>query len=265
MTIWQSNEHWNDGYTNTIKGEGFDGTSGLYVRQLSDEDRFSGYFKILGNGSTEFKSSSGRLFVFKDTEEGFHNNMDNLWGPNIEVSAEIKVTSIAYPERGKNFIDLGGPTNHWVNLIDRRMSEYAVDGRNYSLDIRLDRSHFGFKKETVHSIYDDIETKDWQMPLNRWYKFRYRQTIVEDDRKLKLEAWINGTKQKTYTDTGEFTDHRDPDNREVLDKYLNKSLALYGDLRSLGQVWTLGAYSGCYIRFNRISKGYIRNLVVKEL
>lgn len=41
--------------------------------------------------------------------------------------------------------------------------------------------------------------------------------------------------------------------------------ALTGRITTLQPVLAIGAYSGCYIRLNRLVKGSIKNLVVKEL
>src|SRR5688500_1404891 len=90
----------------------------------------------------------GRLYLFKKDEKAALAKQEQyLWGPDIEVSCEIRVDEIVSSD--KRFINIGGCTNHFADV------DGNSNGRNYSLVFRLDRGGLGFKKETIHGTYDE--------------------------------------------------------------------------------------------------------------
>ena len=56
-----------------------------------------------------------------------------------------------------------------------------------------------------------------------------------------------------------------PDQKKKLGAVLKKDKGcLCFPMKAKTQVWAVGAYSGLYIRINRVQKGFIKNLSVKE-
>ena len=83
---------------------------------------------------------------------------------------------------------------------------------NYSVVGRYDRDGVGFKKETIHGVYDDTLRKTKRWKTKTWYNIRYKQTQIEIDKKIKLEGWLDGTKIGEYIDDGGMTqDTKDTD------------------------------------------------------
>ena len=149
------------------------------------------------------------------------------------------------------------------------------NGRNYSMDINFDDHKVGFKKETIHGVYDtpDETEKKLEFPLHKFVNLIFRQRVVNDNN-IELEGWIDGNYIGKYLDSGQMT--KWPEERKLTDKekkqkdiieavLLKDKGCLYHPLQTKTQVWAFGAFSGLYIRINRVKKGYIRNLTVKEI
>jgi hypothetical protein len=247
---WTS-EKWNNGKERTITGDDSDPEDARFaVRQLDK----NGYCKILGNGTAEIKGK-GRFYVFKkDAQVALAKKEEYLWKPNVEVSFDINVDSILSSD--KRFINLGGCTNHFTANIDNNSN-----GRNYSVVGRYDRDGVGFKKETIHGVYDEYIKKNQKLKTKTWYNIKYKQTI-ETDKKIKLEGWLDGTKIGEFIDDGSMT--QDTKDTDSLVKGGDKD-ALYGPINDGKMVWTVGAYSGLYIRLTGTVKTFIKNLSVKEI
>jgi hypothetical protein len=222
----------------------------LVAKQLDDD----GYCKILVDGTAEVKGK-GRFYIFKkDEQSALAKQEQYLWSPNIEVSCDIRVDSAL--KRGKRFINIGGPTNHFADV------DGNSNGRNYSIVGRFDSAEIGFKKETIHGAYDEYEKKKTRLKLKTWYNFRYRQTVLEEDKKIKLQGWLNSTSIGTYTDSGQMTVDT-ADTAPVVES--GDPDALYYPIKNAKQVWTKGAYSGLYIRLTGTVKTFIKNVSVKEI
>ncbi|MDF3033002.1 MAG: hypothetical protein K0R91_836, partial [Nitrososphaeraceae archaeon] len=241
-----SKKAWNNGKTRTITGDSSDRDDPRFaVRQLE------GSLKILGDGTAEL-SGKGRMYVFKrDVESALAKKTEYLWQPNLEVSYDVKVDEIL--SSGKRFINIGGCTHHFTD------HEGNSNGRNYSVVGRYDGSGVGFKKETIHGCYDEYETNPMKLKLGQWYNIKYKQTVLEPDKKIKLEGWIDDQPIGTLTDSGQMT--KDECAAPVVGK---DSGALYYPIKDSKQVWTAGAYSGLYLRFTGTVKTYIKNLSVRE-
>ncbi|MGA7603879.1 MAG: hypothetical protein WCE33_12435 [Nitrososphaeraceae archaeon] len=248
--LWTS-VAWNNGKPRTITGDGADPDDPRFaVRQLDSD----GYLKILGDGTAEI-GGKGRFYVFKkDAQTALSKQTQYLWSPSVEVSFEINVDSILSSD--KRFINLGGPTNHFTDVSGNS------NGRNYSVVGRYDRAGVGFKKETIHGVYDEDAVLDKQLETKTWYKIRYRQTPLETDKKIKLEGWLDGTKIGEYIDDGSMT--QDTKETDPVVKSGDKN-ALYYPINDGKMVWTVGAYSGLYIRLTGTVKTFIKNLSVKEV
>lgn len=262
MAQWSSNETWNNGVTRTIEPE--EGTDPNDVRFVAKQ--LDGPFTILGNGTAEF-NGKGRLYVFKkDEESALDKKTEFLWKPNLEISCEMRVDEIVTPEdeeeEEKAFINVGGCTNHFAS-VNRNSN-----GRNYSIRVYFSRGFVGYEKETIHKVYDDEEAENFEqnkMPLSTWFTFKFRQKAV-DDRNMKLDGWIDGKSFGPYTDNGKMTELNDKAKRKLRKVLENKDRgALHGKMTKLSQVWTVGAYSGLYIRLTGTKKGAIRNIIVKEI
>jgi hypothetical protein len=272
LTQWSSDETWNNGEDRTIEPEeGPDPKDARFVAKQLD-----GPFKILGDGTAEF-NGKGRFYVFKEDEKSaLDKKTEFLWKPNLEVSCDIRVDEIVTSQDDddddipKAFINVGGCTNHFAP--HNRNS----NGRNYNLRAYFSRGFVGYEKETIHPVYDDEKAENFEqneMPLGRWFTYKFRQKVVNDGENVKLEGWIDGEPLDSYTDEGEMTklddddDDDEPTNEEKLQKVLDNedSDALHGKMTKLRQVWTLGAYSGLYIRLTGTKKGAIRNITVKEI
>ena len=248
--LWTS-VAWNNGKPRTITGDGADPDDPRFaVRQLDSD----GYLKILGDGTAEI-GGKGRFYVFKkDAQAALSKQTQYLWSPSVEVSFEINVDSILSSD--KRFINLGGPTNHFTDVSGNS------NGRNYSVVGRYDRAGVGFKKETIHGVYDEDAVLDKQLETKTWYKIRYRQTPLETDKKIRLEGWLDGTKIGEYIDDGSMT--QDTKDTDPVVKSGDKN-ALYYPINDGKMVWTVGAYSGLYIRLTGTVKTFIKNLSVKEV
>jgi hypothetical protein len=281
MAQWSSNETWNNGITRTIKPEeGADPNDARFVAKQLD-----GEFNILGNGIAEF-NGKGRLYVFKkDEQAALEKKEEFLWEPNIEVSCDIKVDSIVSSsdddeknkknkKRQKVFINVGGCTNHFApHNGDKNVTN--SNGRNYSIRAYFNKGQMGYEKETIHGIYDFEEAEDYpqdKMPLSKWFTYKFRQKVVNDGKYVQLEGWIKEEEDDeksfgSYTDKGKMTDlQKDKDKRDIKKVLDNDDRgALYKKMSKLSQVWTVGAYSGLYIRLTGTKKGAIRNLMVKEI
>ena len=245
-------------------------------------------------------SGKGRFYVFKkDEKSALEKDEECLWGPNIEVSCDIKVDSIISSDddndddnddddnedkkkkkRPKAFINVGGCTNHFAphngdkNVINS-------NGRNYSIRAYLNRGFVGYEKETVHGIYDAVEAEKYpqdKMPLSKWYTYKFKQTV--DGKDVKLEGSIKEEGHDeisfgSFTDKGQMTklnkedfkeekDHKEV--HEILQRVIDKEKGvLYERMTKKNQVWTAGAYSGLYIRLTGTVKTFIKNLSVKEI
>lgn len=196
----------------------------------------------------------GRFYLFKkDEAAALAKNEAYLWGPNVEVSCDIKVDEILGED--KRFINIGGPTNHFTNVNGNS------NGRNYNVVFRLDRNGLGFKKETIHGTYDEYHLKDEKMQLGTWYNIRYKQTNFAVG-KLRLEGWVNNKPIGEYIDDGKMT--KDTSKTESVVRNGDKG-ALYSPMKDPKQVWTAGAYSGLYIRLTGTVKTLIKNVSVKEI
>jgi hypothetical protein len=248
--LWTS-VAWNNGKPRTITGDGADPDDPRFaVRQLDSD----GYLKILGDGTAEI-GGKGRFYVFKkDAQTALSKQTQYLWSPSVEISFEINVDSILSSD--KRFINLGGPTNHFTDVSGNS------NGRNYSVVGRYDRAGVGFKKETIHGVYDEDAVLDRQLETKTWYKIRYRQTPLETDKKIRLEGWLDGTKIGEYIDDGSMT--QDTKETDPVVKSGDKN-ALYYPINDGKMVWTVGAYSGLYIRLTGTVKTFIKNLSVKEV
>ena len=246
---WTS-EKWNNGKERTITGDDSDPEDARFaVRQLDN----GGYCKILGEGTAEIKGK-GRFYVFKkDAQSALARKEEYLWKPNVEVSFDINVDSILSSD--KRFINLGGCTNHFTD-VDKNSN-----GRNYSVVGRYDRNGVGFKKETIHGVYDEYFKNDQKLETKTWYNIRYKQT-VETDKKIKLEGWLDGTKIGEYIDDGDMT--QDTKDTDLVVESGDKD-ALHYPIKNGKMVWTVGAYSGLYIRLTGTVKTFIKNLSVKEV
>jgi hypothetical protein len=248
--LWTS-VAWNNGRQRKVTGDGADPDDPRFaVRQLDPD----GYLKILGDGTAEI-GGKGRFYVFKkDAQAALSKQTQYLWSPSVEVSFEINVDSILSSD--KRFINLGGPTNHFTDVSGNS------NGRNYSVVGRYDRAGVGFKKETIHGVYDEDAVLDKQLETKTWYKIRYRQTPLETDKKIKLEGWLDGTKIGEYIDDGSMTQDTKDTDPVIISGDKN---ALYYPIRDGKMVWTVGAYSGLYIRLTGTVKTFIKNLSVKEV
>ncbi|HEY6405128.1 MAG TPA: hypothetical protein VIX38_03525 [Nitrososphaeraceae archaeon] len=248
--LWTS-VAWNNGRPRTITGDGADPDDPRFaVRQLDPD----GYLKILGDGTAEI-GGKGRFYVFKkDAQAALSRQNEYLWSPSVEVSFDIKVDSIQSSD--KRFINLGGPTNHFTEVLDNS------NGRNYSVVGRYDRAGVGFKKETLHGVYDEYFKMDQKLETKTWYNIRYKQTPIESDKKIRLEGWLDGTKIGEYIDDGTMT--QDTKDTDLVVERGDKD-ALYYPIKNGKMVWTAGAYSGLYIRLTGTVKTFIKNLSVKEV
>jgi hypothetical protein len=126
----------------------------------------------------------------------------------------------------------------------------------------------GYEKETIHDVYDDEAAQNFEqntLPLSTWFTYRFIQKVV-DDGNMKLEGAIDGKSFGSHNDKGRMTELKE-DAEELLRKVIrNKDKgALHGKMTKLRQVWTIGAYSGLYIRLTGTKRGAIRNLAVKEI
>jgi hypothetical protein len=91
---------------------------------------------------------------------------------------------------------------------------------------------------------------------------------VLNDNKVELEGEIDGKSIGKYVDSGRMTDldKAKPEQKNILEAVLKEDKGcLCFPLKTKTQVWAVGAYSGLYVRINRIKKGYIKNLTVKEI
>jgi hypothetical protein len=248
-TSWTS-ESWNNGKVRTIVGDNSDPEDPRFaVRQLED-----GSLKILGNGVAEL-NGKGRMYVFKkDAQSALAKKTEYLWKSNVEVSYDVRVDKVLSAD--KRFINIGGCTNHFTDVNNNS------NGRNYSVVGRYDRKGVGLKKETVHGAYDEYETNPMQLEIGTWYNIRYRQTVLEPDKKIKLEGWINDSSIGEKIDNGTMT--KETDKTDPIVKG-GDSGALYYPIKNAKQVWTVGAYSGLYLRFTGTVKTQIKNLSVKEI
>jgi len=200
-----------------------------------------------------FINGKGRFYLFKkDEQSALAKQEQYLWGPNIEVSLDIKVDEVISSD--KRFVNIGGPTNHFTDVV-----EGNSNGRNYSLVLRFDRSGVAFKKETIHGVYDEYEVNPMQCKIGEWYNVRYRQIVIEDN-VVGLEGWINGKGIGTLADDGKMTK-----DTTKTDPIVGTDNALYYPIQNARQVWTVGAYSGCYIRLTGTVKTQIKNLSVREI
>jgi hypothetical protein len=276
VIFWQSKGSWDNNNPRMIEDEGFDPQDKrFFVKQMSDKwnrddeknepaGEFNGYFNILGNGEAEFSVAQGRFYVFKNEQTmDFNLNKErDLWSPNLEVSCDIKIEDLNYPRKDKKFINFGGCTNHFADVGKNS------NGRNYSMNIELEDPKVGFKKETIHGVYDtpDETEKKLEFPLHRYVNLKFRQGVL-DDNNIELEGWVDGEPIGKYTDFGQMTDLNKATSKqkEELEAVLNEDKeCLCFPLESKTQVWSVGAYSGLYIRINRVKEGYIRNLTVTE-
>jgi hypothetical protein len=195
------------------------------------------------------------MYVFKkDVSAASARDTTQLWSGNIEVSYEVKVDEVLSSD--KRFINIGGPTNHFVDV------ENNSNGRNYTVVARFDRSGVGFKKETIHGAYDEYETRSGQVEKGSWHNIRYRQTVIEEDKKIKLEGWIDNESLGEFIDDGKMTKDTGKTSKVVKS---NDKGALFHPMTNAKMVWTAGAYSGLYLRFTGTVKSYIKNLSVKEI
>jgi hypothetical protein len=201
-------------------------------------------------------SGKGRFYLFKKDEQAALAKQEQyLWGPNVEVSCEIRVDEIVGSD--KRFINIGGTTNHFADV------DGNSNGRNYSLVFRLDRGGLGFKKETIHGVYDEYHKKDDKMELGKWYKIRFRQSLdAGTNGHMVLEGWVNDEPVGMFIDDGTMT----RDISKVLPVVASGDKdALYSPIKNGVQIWDVGAYSGCYIRLSGTIKTLIKNLSVREL
>ena len=262
MVQWSSNETWNNGVTRTIEPEkGADPNDARFVAKQLD-----GNFNILGDGVAEF-NGKGRLYAFKkDEAAALDKNTEFLWKPNLEVSCDIRVdeivTSDDEEEEEPAFINIGGCTNHFASVNGNS------NGRNYSIRAFFSRGFVGYEKETIHKVYDKEKAGNFEqnkLPLSTWFTYSFKQRVV-DNGTIKLEGSINEQSFGSCTDSGKMTELNDEAKRK-LRKVLEKKDrgALHGKMTKLSQVWTVGAYSGMYIRLTGTKKGAIRNLTVKEI
>jgi hypothetical protein len=228
-------------------------TGQLIAKQLD----ISGAFRFI-NGVAEI-DGKGRFYLFKkDEQAALAKKEEYLWSPNVEVSLDIKVSKIIdYATDEKIFINIGGPTNHFTDV------DGNSNGRNYSLVFRLDRNGLGFKKETIHGVYDEIHTKDEKMQLGKWYNIKFRQTVIPGlTDAIKLEGWVNGQSISVpFEDRGGMTEDTSLTGPLCSG---DKDKALYYPIKEPKQVWIAGAYSGLYIRLTGTVKTWIKNLQIKE-
>jgi len=308
-TQWSSNDTWNEGGERTIKKEGPDRCDKRFVAKQLDDD---GYFKIRGDGTAEFKGK-GRLYVLKEDEKAALDKKEEyLWEPNLEVSCDIKVDSIGSSDddddeddkkkKKRNddddddkkkkkqaaFINVGGCTNHFApHKVDKEDDDEDDDdvinsnGRNYSIRAFFSRGFVGYEKETVHGVYDKYEAKNYEqdeMPLSKWFTYKFKQTVDGKDVKLDGSIKEEGHDEisfDTFTDKGQMTKlnkedfEKEKDHKKV-HKILQRVIkeekgVLYERMTKKNQVWTAGAYSGLYIRLTGMKKVYIKNLTVKEI
>lgn len=286
-TLWQSNGSWDNNHEREIVDEGFDPEDKrFFVKQMSDkweEDKeknepageFKGHLKILGNGEAEFSMAQGRIYVFKNEQTMNFNNLNekkdlnfnnlnkeqDLWSPNLEVSCNMKIEDLNFPRKERRFINFGGCTNHFASVNKNS------NGRNYSMNIELEDSEIGFKKETIHGVYDtpDETEKEIEFPLHKYVNLIFRQGVLDNN--IELEGWIDGKHIGKYVDSGKMTNlgKAKPDQKKKLGAVLKKDKGcLCFPMKAKTQVWAVGAYSGLYIRINRVQKGFIKNLTVKE-
>ena len=181
----------------------------------------------------------------------------------------------------RNFSILVAVTNHFTDDAGLDFSKHEnkeranSNGRNYSVVGRYDDddTKVGFKKETVHGVYDEKNMTDENLKTKIWYKIKYRQTVIEPDKKIKLEGWLDDEMIGEFIDDGNMTEleeKKGKPNKKAIDR-LNPVLenddkfALKGKMTKLNQVWTEGAYSGLYIRLTGTEKTFIKNLSVKEI
>jgi hypothetical protein len=121
----------------------------------------NGYCKILGDGTAEIKGK-GRFYVFKkDAQSALVKKEEYLWKANVEVSFDINVDSIQSSD--KRFINLGGCTNHFIDVDNNS------NGRNYSVVGRYDGDWVGLK-ETVHCSYDEYIKKSQMFVMRAYFQ-----------------------------------------------------------------------------------------------
>jgi hypothetical protein len=273
--FWSSKESWKSNRPE-INQDGPDPLDKrLEIQQLE-----GGKVKISGDGIAEI-DGKGRLYIFKkDKQSALDKKTECLWEPNLEVSCEIKVDEVVSDENEKKFFNIGGCTNHFTDDagLDFSKSENKKransNGRNYSIVGRYDDddTKVGFKKETVHGVYDEKNMTDEKLKTKIWYKIKYRQTVIEPDKKIKLEGWLDDEMIGEFIDDGNMTEleKKGEPNKKAIDR-LNPVLenddkfALKGKMTKLNQVWTEGAYSGLYIRLTGTEKTFIKNLSVTEI
>jgi hypothetical protein len=221
----------------------------LVPKQLEIEGNGVGYFRVTPDNVIEMQK--GRLYLFKkDEQSALAKKTEYLWKPNIEVSIDIKIDKLLAED--KQFINVGGPTNHFADVNDNS------NGRNYSVVFRLDRNGLGFKKETIHGVYDENHLTEDKMQLGRWYNIRYRQTVLSD-KSLELRGWIDGKQFGVSIDDGTMTE-----DTSKTTPIIGKDNALYSPIKDAKQVWTSGAYSGIYIRLSGTAASFIKNPTIKE-
>jgi hypothetical protein len=273
--FWSSKESWKSNRPEI----NLDGPDPLDKR-LEIQQLEGGKVKISGDGIAEI-DGKGRLYIFKkDKQSALDKKIECLWEPNLEVSCEIKVDEVVADEKEKKFFNIGGCTNHFTDDAGLDFSEAEnkkranSNGRNYSIVGRYDDddTKVGFKKETVHGVYDEKNMTDEKLKTKTWYKIKYRQTVIEPDKKIKLEGWLDDEMIGEFIDDGSMTEleKKGEPNKKAIDR-LNPVLenedkfALKGKMTKLNQVWTEGAYSGLYIRLTGTEKTFIKNLSVTEI
>jgi hypothetical protein len=274
--FWSSEESWKSNRP-VIKEDGPDPLDKrLEIQQLE-----GGEVRISGDGIAEIDGKL-RLYIFKkDKQSALDKKTECLWEPNLEVSCEIKVDEVVSEEDEKKFFNIGGCTNHFTDDAgldfskDENKERANSNGRNYSVVGRYDDddTKVGFKKETVHGVYDEKNMTDENLKTKIWYKIKYRQTVIEPDKKIKLEGWLDDEMIGEFIDDGNMTaleEKKGKPNKKAIDRLdpvleNDDKFALKGKMTKLNQVWTEGAYSGLYIRLTGTEKTFIKNLSVREI
>ena len=91
---------------------------------------------------------------------------------------------------------------------------------------------------------------------------------------MKYEAFVKPEGSSSYTKLGETIDDgnwevpaQGTQNYNTLMTAINSTQehVIDGKIKTVNQIWNIPAYSGIYMRTNKTTKGYLRNVSVKEI
>jgi hypothetical protein len=268
ITNTWSSIKWNNGKKRSVPEFGRDPYDPLlHIKGLRSSPNFDdGYFTIDGRGTAEFKSQFLRFFVHDDLPEHEHKTH---WGPNVEVKADIKIVSTF--ENAVRWISVGACSNHFGHVAT---NENRANGRHMAVKFYVNKNTTQFMKEQVHGVYLNQTVSNFKFPLNKWVSVIFTQRTTDNGKHMKYTASRKVEGASSYTKIGETIDDGKwsvpPEgckNYNTIMKAINCSQkdVLDYPIKSVNQIWNLPAFSGIYMRMNQITKGYLRNVSVREI